>query len=430
MAKKRLQGLPGYDNIEVEKDEIVETPSGKTAEIKKGSHAKGTGTKISVPVGTEIFSNKVKGEDGRTMKERKEARMERAARRERVLDKITKSEDHYGKHDTPTANARQRKLAILLTEAAADEVEEMEDVMTMQEISESSGKVEKGSEVPEYMFGGVTGDPITWAKTLRGALQSLNAGKEFDPANIGIGDYASTKDLKPPAGSVVEEATPATENTKPGNEVRPPEEGGARGKNFLDLLSTAAPFLGPAGTVVSAVSPLITTLTQRATDRRHRNQMRSVGQREIVENDLTASALAGSRDRQLEANEVTRATAGQNYRISARGQNLLRAMELAGITGKYRADSEVNQRFDDQFANLRRETGQLRTAQELRTAQDDIRVRSEEDADKDAFFTALSTSGQELGRGGQQLARMANADPESRDGVLAMLQDLISLYKK
>ena len=81
-----LGGEVPFNNIEAEGGEVIETPTGLPQELFGPSHEQG-GINMQVPSGTEIYSKRVKGEDGKTMAKRKK---EREANLEKIQKKLDK----------------------------------------------------------------------------------------------------------------------------------------------------------------------------------------------------------------------------------------------------------------------------------------------------------------------------------------------------
>ena len=84
-------GVAGNKQINAEGGEVIETPGGQPQELQGASHEQG-GIDMTVPSGTEIYSDRLVGADGKTMAERKKLREKqiskieigRASCRERV----------------------------------------------------------------------------------------------------------------------------------------------------------------------------------------------------------------------------------------------------------------------------------------------------------------------------------------------------------
>lgn len=70
--------------IEAEGQEIVEEPNGNMYELQGASHEQG-GIDMSVPEGSQIYSKRLKGVDGRNMAERKKFREQHLAKLEKLL---------------------------------------------------------------------------------------------------------------------------------------------------------------------------------------------------------------------------------------------------------------------------------------------------------------------------------------------------------
>ena len=72
--------------INAEGGEVLETPQGQITELQGPSH-EGGGMDMDVPSGTEIFSKRLKGEDGKTMAKRKIERENNISKMQKLLDK-------------------------------------------------------------------------------------------------------------------------------------------------------------------------------------------------------------------------------------------------------------------------------------------------------------------------------------------------------
>lgn len=72
--------------VELEGGEVIETPDGTMAELTGPSHEKG-GIDMLLPEGTEVFSKRLKGPDGKTFAERKKSRERKLSRLNKLLEK-------------------------------------------------------------------------------------------------------------------------------------------------------------------------------------------------------------------------------------------------------------------------------------------------------------------------------------------------------
>lgn len=72
--------------VELEGGEVIETPNGEMAELTGPSHESG-GIDMLLPEGTEVFSKRLKGPDGKTFAERKKSRERKLSRLNSLLEK-------------------------------------------------------------------------------------------------------------------------------------------------------------------------------------------------------------------------------------------------------------------------------------------------------------------------------------------------------
>jgi hypothetical protein len=137
-----LGEIPGFaalgDNnasgkIEAEGGEVVETPGGEPAELKGPKHTSG-GIDMEVPEGTKIYSDQLKGADGKTMADRKKAREKKMTK----LDELLAT----NKGDKAISNSHERiKMGMDAEEAHDLQMQEMATQFTkIQEFAMGTGK--------------------------------------------------------------------------------------------------------------------------------------------------------------------------------------------------------------------------------------------------------------------------------------------------
>lgn len=127
--------------IEAEGEEVIETPNGDVSQLKGPSHSEG-GIDMVVPSGSEIFSKKLKGADGKSMAERKIDREKKEAKVEKLLK------------DSPTDMTLKKTLQ--RTKANNEKVEQI-DMMKMQFAKMMADMVQHyalGGVVQKYDGGG------------------------------------------------------------------------------------------------------------------------------------------------------------------------------------------------------------------------------------------------------------------------------------
>ena len=132
--------------IEAEGEEVIETPNGDVSQLKGPSHSEG-GIDMVVPSGSEIFSKKLKGADGKSMAQRKIDREKKEAKVEKLLK------------DSPTDMTLKKTLQ--RTKANNEKVEQT-DMMKMQFAKMMADMVQHyalGGVVDSYNYGGLVEDP-------------------------------------------------------------------------------------------------------------------------------------------------------------------------------------------------------------------------------------------------------------------------------
>jgi hypothetical protein len=535
--------------IKVEGQELVKEPGKVSKKVKAGTHASGNDKVMDVPVGTVVYSNKLKGPDGNSMAKRQEAREKRAKARKKFFDKFEKSQEKYGKFDKPTQNALSRKLDKHLQEALADEIENVEDIIQMDVANaESEGKpipeynlggivglagslltgnipgaimsgmnlvnsavkknsssavdsaparggfdlesmlsmlgtVGGGTAIPSFEPGGVVGGEEDWlTRVLRGALR----GEGGPEAETMLGRYVADRLGQlpnepgvPPANQPFSAAlmtgnVPALNKPASIASIAPNPQSDPLGDDYGDGLdnflanrpdfiegipdsagvspedraayeaardahdkmlleqrdkknppSTGDAITGEDGTMIQGWSPLVATLLNRITDAPRENRYKEYGERELGINSQIQEQAARNKALALEDLEVSKAGQRRRGRLSAGSVNLMRALDNAVETSGYRAAQKINQDYMNMTDKLLGDRGRLMTAQDQVRMGEEVRLEDARAQDKDAFWTAMGTAGQQLGRGYQERQKMRNLDPSSPVSIAASINALL-----
>jgi hypothetical protein len=135
------------NEIEVEGGEVMETPDGQVQELEGAAHEDGGIPLDNVPQGTDIFSDRLKGKDGKTMAERK---MAREKKRSNLLDMISTNST-----DLAVKNTAQRKMGFLDKEEQEDK--QMQEIANqIQQLQQAANNMEVADMNPsqeEFMYG-------------------------------------------------------------------------------------------------------------------------------------------------------------------------------------------------------------------------------------------------------------------------------------
>lgn len=126
------------EEIEVEGGEVLETPDGQVQQVEGASHEEGGVPLSNVPQGTDIFSDRLKGKDGKTMAERKTSRERKRLSLESILTE--------NKTDRALSNAVKRKIGFL-------EKEEEEDKQMQEIANQIQEALTMNPNQEEFMYG-------------------------------------------------------------------------------------------------------------------------------------------------------------------------------------------------------------------------------------------------------------------------------------
>ena len=140
LPKFAFGGEAGKVPVEVEDDEVLETPDGSLAEVNGNTHEEG-GEDMDVPQGTKIFSDRIKI-DGKTMAERKTNREKTEARIKKLADK------------NPTDQLLKNSLKRTLEVNAMEEAEDMEIQKAAKQAIQSVRE--------KFASGGIAGDETSY----------------------------------------------------------------------------------------------------------------------------------------------------------------------------------------------------------------------------------------------------------------------------
>lgn len=374
--------------IEAEGGEVVETPGGEPAELQGPKHTSG-GIDMEVPQGTKIYSDQLKGADGKTMADRKKSREKKMAK----LDDLLAT----NKGDKAISNSHERiKMSMDAEEAHDLQMQEMATQFTqMQEFAMGTGS-------QEVKMSDGTGPQGYTPKTFMN-----NFGEN-------ITDYTTSNPLS--ANAV--EANGIDLNTDEGNTDS--AEGG------LDF--TSGDITGLLGNAVSMFAPLNNTLKNRATDTVNTNPFENYGKDALATLDQEGRLLASQHDN--DAQRVMKATNGakKQSRNGASGINTMRATDLAVDLQSNDANANLSDQYAKQMMSLMSQKGSLQTNI------DQVKMGGRGAADlanrqdKDAFYTQLGKDKTAIGEGLQQTGKDLNQLAQN-ETMMNMVNQMSKYFK-
>ena len=397
--QKAFGGSVHNVNVEVEGQEVGETPDGQLIDFQGPSHENG-GIDVNLPEGTEIFSKRIKVK-GETMAERKVKRENKLLTLEKLLEK--------NKDDNTLKNSIKRTIKNNKKEEEKDQ--NIQDVIGgMKQITQlaygtgSDGiqTYRDGGSVIGDFFRGLFGknnsavDPITgfdpeYAKKQMGVFKSDNASNTtgtLDSDEIsGVTDYSGNDRIETGIGN---NKASIKNNT-----------------NFLPNL-TGGDILGLAGTAFSAFQPMKNTQANRAGDTSNINAFEDFGNDALDRIDDAKSYVGAQRDKALTDLESARTRSTLNNRKSARGVNTQRALDLASDVNANNAQNDIYDNFSKQMMGLLSQQAGFENQQDSAVMQGEQNRDLADRQDRDNYFTQMAQDIATKGEGIQTLGKMVN----------------------
>lgn len=386
---KSLSFATGGVAIEAEGGEVLETPDGIVKQLKGASHEKG-GINIKVPNGTEIFSKRLKGPDGKSMAQRKKER-------QRQLLKLQKLEEK-----NPTDKTLQKTVEKTNKDFALQELEDIQQMETMRNILQKKQK---------FATGGIAENDLTQDPTLFQKIKNLFAPLERTStiAPINQGDIALKKATTENFGSSTNPAV--TQEQKLLNII-------TKGKNIskqvgeLSSGMTLGDVGGIMGQLYSTFAPMENTQANRNSDTPNINYMRDFGKTAMTKMDMAKQYTNQARDQQLQDLGLARAGQMSNLKNSAMGINTQRALQLATDANVNNSKNAIYGQANAMMQNLFAQEAQLANVRDQAVMTGETARDTADRMDKDAYFNNLATDIASKGKGFQTLSKTANSIQE------------------
>ena len=443
--------------VEVEGQEVGETPAGELMEFNGPSHESG-GIPIGLPEGTEIYSKRIKV-DGVSMANRKKKRENKAVSLESLLEK--------NKTDNLIKNSLERTKEVNAFEEDADNKiqQVVKQLLDSQEAPKTKfkqhayGNTVGGGDDPfakvkyydklstnefgpyfqKYMTE-VGNSNLDWSnpQTMKDYQTHIGlTGNQVDgmPGTItfgtSIGKYGKTPGFNPGATSTnpdinfdainnkfnnlpisddarLGEVTNRAYNPSPvassGTGVDDTSDGTTTtptGKGFGDIFGgmTAGDAMGMFGNLYQAFAPAKETERNRAGDTANINAFKDYGKDGLETLDSTKQYVNQVRDEKLADLELSRTAGIKRGRNSARGINTMRALDLA-------TDANVNNTKADTYSQFAQEMMSI-LGQEagMENQRDQVVMQGEQNRDladrqdRDNYFTQRAIDKAAIGQG-------------------------------
>lgn len=403
-------GRIGKSSINAEGGEVVDTPNGVPVELDGPSHASG-GIDLEVPPGTEIYSKRLKGEDGKSMADRKKKREKEILKVQKLLEK------------DPTNNTLKKTLAKI--KSNNDFIDE-KDLSQMEFVKNLVDTVQN----PKFAFGGTVGEDgfptpykqPDWMKGL--TLDSLQDSFGFvDSSNWGDIDDNNYYYKK---GTV----TPEKNNTYYSSSDK--EDLGLnsnKGFNISDLFGnmTLGDTLGMGANLFGPNAQMKNIYRNKADTPTEVNAFKNYGDQALKKIQSQYGYINSVRDEQLGDAELSRQGTINRNNNSARGINTQRALNLATDAQINKLRSNIYNQFAAQTMGIiEQEAGQMAQNDQVRMTGEDRRAERELQ-NTDNFYSNLSRAISDKYRGIGETGKSMN-DIKERGTTDNLMKDLFNNF--
>lgn len=440
--------------IEAEGQEIVQEPNGEMYELQGPSHEQG-GIDMQVPEGSQIYSKRLEGADGKTMAERKAFREKRLAKLEALVkrnpnDKILRRTLEKTQNDF--AKQEQEDMAYMNYMHQSQQMQQGLEDMGQEQMLDPQ---QQGALEQEDMF--AMGGPAK--KTVRPIKYKSNL---YNPR----GEYRVTDDIENPGFIINQPQRPhlvngMPEGFNPPNPINPnyesyyDEDGNVKyryknssipstatpgiventgqtasttnnntnnnnndDESFWNKAYDALPTLGDAinlyGKYRGAYDPADMTLANRAGDTPNINPYENYGVRGLQKMEEVKNNLKNNLDQAVLNNQKNTNLYKSQAASNARSINTMRAMNLASEAQQLAADNAAYMQYAQQVAGVDSQIAQMLDRQDqmqmMGNSQRDLADRQ----DRDNFNKQLQQDIATRNRGIQEIGKTLN-DWKERD---------------
>lgn len=396
-------GLGGTRDVEVEDDEFAKTPNGTQVQFNGATH-EGGGIDVNLPVGTKIFSDRIKFQ-GQKLSDRAKRR---AAREKKIIKAIEGNET-----DILNKNTLNRTLL-------TNQIEENNDLL-VQELHN------KQKPLTNFKKGGIVKYPDG---TDRFGLQhaGLYNLDEMNQALLDNDAYplAYNRQPQPLVSSFTKSKPNITATTIPTNNIRPsvnPITNDVETTTDNSTNNVMGNVIGSAGLAINSLAPLLTTLRNQKNSKPNINAFTGFGRQAMDINDSALRALDFEETEADIDNAISRNTQTQNAinnTSSLNTQNALRTIIDYGADRNQLANNA-------KFANVK--SGILDNRAKTSMVIDERVMSGNQEADlnnrkdMDNFYNNVNKDLGNLGTSIQEFGKNMNQEQYNED-YMTLLGDL------
>lgn len=403
--QQQMQSNPNVP-VEVEGGEVAQLPNGQMGQFQGPTHENG-GIPANLPQGTKIYSDRL-AVDGKSMQARKLSREKRIGKLNNMLDKDPTDTINRNTYNRSKAAADMEEQQDLMMQDAANQIYQkvpqlqdassgfqtpMENQQEQYQQQGDMGQVQ-GAGVPRFAGGtGASGiddptDPDAWNSWI------TNVQKPFSPSAM---SYTTAPDY-------TTGATTADEDTK----------------KSTDMPYSSGDKLGFLGNATNAITPLLTTMANRAGDKSNVNAFQNFGQNAIDANDRGMGFMSVVRDEALKNTNTIATTQRTRNRNSSSSVNVSRALDLATSASQDTSNNSIYSNYASQMAGMYNERSKLSNQQDLYKDTGAQTADKMDRMDRDSYYTNLSQNLANVGKQAQSTGKEMN-EHDYNNQVLAIM---------
>ena len=410
-------GVVNSKNINAEGGEVIETPGGQPQELQGPSHSQG-GIDMQVPSGTEIYSDRLVGADGKTMAERKKLREKQISKIEKLLQK------------NPNDSALKKTL---------EKIKQNNDFLDKQDLSQMQFVKDLVDHTNKFWSGGITGpgddeDEYEYGDLInKYPVYTKGINKQFDvwgdeelkPLNTKSMDVI----LPDRSFNITSEMDARIKNSSAPqlNTTTNTQQKGFSLDNYLGG-TTLGDMIGMGANLFGANAQMKNTLANRNATPLEQNAFKNFGDQALKKIQSQYGLLDDIRDNQLQDAERNRQGTIARNNNSARGINTQRALNLATDSSMNELKANIyNQHASNVMGVTKEEATQMDRNDQMRMVGEEKRAERELQ-NTDNFFSNMAKNISDKYRGIGETGKALN-EIKQRETTNEILKDMNPNYE-
>lgn len=380
-------GVVNSKNINAEGGEVIETPGGQPQELQGPSHSQG-GINMQVPSGTEIYSDRLVGADGKTMAERKKLREKQISKIEKLLQK------------NPNDSALKKTL---------EKTKQNNDFLDKQDLSQMQFVKDLVDHTNKFAFGGI-------ADTDEDELIPLKS------KSMGVILPNTSFNITPEMDARIKNSSLPQLNT-----ITNTQQKGFSLDNYLGEM-TVGDIIGMGANLFGANAQMKNTLANRNATPLEQNAFKNFGDQALKKIQSQYSLLDDIRDNQLQDVERNRQGTIARNNNSARGINTQRALNLATDSSMNELKANIyNQHASNVMGVTKEEATQMDRNDQMRMVGEEKRAERELQ-NTDSFFSDMAKNISDKYRSIGETGKALN-ETKQRETTNEILKDMNPNYE-